>query len=86
MPEQPWWYLKKRRNPSGVIGRPRSRVPLAERRKLARQKYQAKLASRGLRLVRLLLSTAAVDKLRAKSAVRQTTWGELVTDLLENGH
>jgi hypothetical protein len=38
MPD-PWWYLKRRRNPGGVLGRPKSNIPLHERRKLARQKY-----------------------------------------------
>ncbi len=83
MPEQPWWYLKKRRNPSGVLGRPRSPVPLPQRRQRARKRYLARLATRGLRSVRLLLSAVAADKLRTLAATRRMKPGQLVTELLE---
>ena len=31
-----WWYQKRRKQPSGKLGRPRSPIPLAERRAIAR--------------------------------------------------
>ncbi len=82
MPEPEWWYLKKRRNPSFVYGRPRSPVPLAERRKRARQNYKAKLARRGLRLVRLLLPAAEADRLTALAQSRSVSLGQVVAALL----
>jgi hypothetical protein len=81
MPE-PWWYLKRRRNPSGVLGRPRSPVPLAERRKLARQKYRAKLAARGVRVVRLSMTTADADQLRTRAQAHDLSPGAFVGKLL----
>ena len=83
MPES-WWYLKRRRNPSGVLGRPRSPIPLAERRQLARLNYKARLSRRGLRQVRLLLPTADADKLLSLAKSRALSLGQVVTALLRN--
>ena len=81
---EPWWYLKRRRNPSGVLGRPKSNVPLAERRKLAGQKYCAKRAVRGLCLVRLSMPTAAAELLRARAQAQNLKSGAFVANLLQN--
>jgi hypothetical protein len=82
MPE-PWWYLKRRRNPAGVLGRPRSSVPLPERRKLARQKYRAKLVARGVCVVRLSMTTADAEQLRALAQAQNLSPGAFVGRLLQ---
>lgn len=78
-----WWYLKARKLPAGVMGRPRSTVPLAERRKATAVKYRAKLAGRGMVKVRLLLPTEAVARLRALAEARHCSSGEVVAELLQ---
>ena len=82
MPEQPWWYLKRRKNPSGVLGRPRSPLPLIERRKLARRKYQARLATRGVQLVRLLLPVTTAARLERLARERGVSPAELACELI----
>ncbi len=82
MSEQPWWYLKKLRNPAGVRGRPKSKVPVAERRKLARQEYQARLTVRGLRLVRLFLPEADAVRLHNLALQHGASTGQIVAKLL----
>ncbi len=84
MPEAPWWYLKKRVNPSGVLGRPRSPLPLKERRKLAREKYQAKLAARDLCVLRLSMTIADVEQLRARAHALQLSPGDFVAKLMHD--
>ncbi len=73
-----WAYLKHRKNPAGVRGRPRSPVPLAQRRKHQRAAYGARLAARGLVYMRLLLPTDAAARLRALAAALGQSPGELV--------
>ncbi len=80
---QAWWYVKHRRNPTGVLGRPRSSVPVAARRKQARLTYQANLASRGLCSVRLVLDTPAAVKLKAIADACNRSPGAVVSELLE---
>jgi len=77
-----WSYLKHRKQPSGVLGRPRSPMPIVERRKIARRNYRLKLARRGLRSVRLLLSVADGELLSSTAQSRRLTMGELVADFL----
>ena len=79
-----WSYIKQRKNPTGKMGRPKSPVPIAERRKLARQQYQANLAQRGQRTVRLLLSAASADRLAGLAKARGLTPGQIVEDLLSS--
>jgi hypothetical protein len=79
-----WWYIRQRRNPTGKMGRPKSPVPKADRRKLARQHYQAKLAQGGQRLIRLLVSAAAADRLASLAKARGLTPGQIVEDLLSS--
>jgi hypothetical protein len=55
---------------------------MADRRKTARQRYQVNLAQRGQRLLRLLVSTAAADRLAARAKARGLTPGQIVEDLL----
>lgn len=78
----PWWYLKKRKNPTGVMGRPKSPIPLADRRRLARQQYQTNLTQRGQCLLRLLVSAAAADRLASLAKERGVSPGQIVEDLL----
>ena len=78
----PWWYLKNRKNPTGVMGRPKSPIPIAERRRLARQQYQTNLTQRGHRLIRLLVSAAAADRLDSLARERGVSPGQIVEDLL----
>jgi hypothetical protein len=78
----PWWYLKKRKNPTGKMGRPKSPIPIAERRRLARQQYQTNLTQRGQRLIRLLVSAAAADRLASLAKERGVSPGQIVEDLL----
>lgn len=80
--ETPWWYTKNRKNPTGVMGRPKSPTPLAERRRLARQQYQTNLTQRGQRLIRLLVSAAAADRLDSLARERGVSHGQIVEDLL----
>ena len=82
MSEQPWWYLKKLRNPAGLRGRPKSKVPAAERRKLARQKYHARLTGRGQRLVRVFLPAADATRLENLALLHGSSIGQIVTKLL----
>lgn len=77
-----WWYLKARKLPAGVMGRPRSTVPLAERRKVVSAKYRAKLADRGLVKVRLLMTAEAAARLRSLASERRIAPGQLVAELL----
>ncbi len=51
-----WSYLKARKNPAGVRGRPPSPIPARERRRLARLKYRQQLAARGFSTLPLPLS------------------------------
>jgi hypothetical protein len=86
MPEKPWWYLKQRLGrPNWVMGRPRSSVPLAERRRLAREKYRARLATQGLCLVRIYLSTAVAEQLRSCARENKLSLGAFVASLLKTG-
>jgi hypothetical protein len=78
----PWWYLKNRKNPTGVMGRPKSPIPIAERRRLARQQYQTNLVQRSQRLIRLLVSAAAADRLDSLARERGVSPGQIVEDLL----
>jgi len=79
-----WSYVKRRRNPTGVMGRPRSSILFAERRKLARRNFKASLVRRGLRVVRLQLSVETVKRLDDLCRERGATRGEVVTDLLDS--
>jgi hypothetical protein len=79
-----WSYIKNRKNPTGKMGRPKSPVPMADRRRLARQQYQANLAGRGQRLIRLLVSAAAADRLAGLAKARGLTPGQIVEDLLSS--
>jgi len=70
------WPMLARRSfalgrPSGVMGRPRSPVPLSERRKLARRRYKAKLDACGLVLVRVLLPRDPAARLHEPAATHQ---------------
>jgi hypothetical protein len=64
------------------MGRPKSPIPMADRRRKARQQYQANLAGRGQRLIRLLVSAAAADRLAGIAKARGLTPGQLVEFLL----
>ena len=66
------------------MGRPRSPIPLAERRRLARQKYRAKLGNRALRTVRLLLPASAATRLTDLAKTRGLSRGEVIADLLSS--
>lgn len=77
-----WSYQKRRRNPTGVMGRPKSTIPLAERRKRARAAYTARLRERGLAVVRLAMPRPAAERLRALAAARGQAEGAVVADLL----
>ncbi|MFZ0828837.1 MAG: hypothetical protein WAO02_15580 [Verrucomicrobiia bacterium] len=55
---------------------------MADRRRQARQKYQTNLARRGQRLIRLLVSAAAADRLANLAKARGLTPGQIVEDLL----
>src|SRR5208283_794247 len=77
-----WSYIKQRKNPTGKMGRPKSPVPMADRRRKARQQYQANLAGRGQRLIRLLVSAEAADLLASLAKVRGLTPGQFLEDLL----
>lgn len=79
-----WSYIKQRKNPTGKMGRPKSPIPIADRRKRARQQYQAKLARRGQRLIRLLVSAAAADRLAGLAKARGLSPGQIVEDLLSS--
>ncbi len=74
--------MKRRKQPAGVLGRPRSPLPLKARRKLEREKYRMKLAARGLRSVRLLLRDAATIRLQELARQRGVQPGEVVNELL----
>lgn len=77
-----WSYVKHRKNPSGVPGRPRSPMPLSERRKLARSRYQKKLRARGQTVVRLIMGLEDAALLRRRAADAGTSPGALVIALL----
>jgi len=79
-----WSYIKNRKNPTGKMGRPKSPLPMADRRRQARQQYQANLARRGQRLLRLLVSAAAADRLAGLAKARGLTPGQIVEDLLSS--
>lgn len=79
-----WSYVKHRKNPTGVLGRPRSPVPLSERRKLARSRYQKKLRALGQTVVRLVLGTEDAALLRRRAATAGTSSGALVAALLRH--
>ncbi|MGA3143470.1 MAG: hypothetical protein ABSF10_10580 [Verrucomicrobiota bacterium] len=57
---------------------------MADRRRQARQQYQANLARRGQRLLRLLVSAAAADRLAGLAKARGLTPGQIVEDLLSS--
>lgn len=80
--ELEWSYLKKRKRPAGVMGRPPSPVPLVERKRLARQAYAAKLAARSMVTVKLLLPDEVARRLRELARLRNVTPGQYVADLL----
>lgn len=77
-----WSYVKLRKNPSGVPGRPRSPVPLNERRKLARSRYREKLRAQGQTVVRLVLRTEDAALLRRRAAAADTCPSAVVAALL----
>jgi hypothetical protein len=64
------------------MGRPKSSIPVADRRRLARQQYQTNLTQRGQRLIRLLVSAAAADRLASLAKERGVSPGQIVEDLL----
>jgi hypothetical protein len=80
-----WSYIKKRKNPTGKMGRPKSLIPVADRRRLARQHYQTNLTQRGQRLIRLLVSAAAADSLASLAKTRGISPGQIVEELLMSG-
>ena len=77
-----WWYARRRKNPTGKMGRPKSPIPLRDRRRLARLKHQQQLAARGLRLVRIYLPNEAARRLASLARERGVSAGEIVTELL----
>jgi len=77
-----WSYIKQRKNPTGIMGRPKSPIPVAERRRQARQQYQSNLTQRGQRLIRLLLSAEAAARLENLAKDRGVSLGQIVEDLL----
>jgi len=64
------------------MGRPRSPVPLAVRRRLARQAYKGRLAERGLVLLRVLLPRDVAARLTELAQSRGISTGQVVADLL----
>jgi hypothetical protein len=79
-----WSYIKQRKNPTGKMGRPKSPIPIVDRRRTARQQYQANLARRGQRTIRLQVSAAAADQLAGLAKARGLTPGQIVEDLLSS--
>jgi|GEM_PF-1300585 len=77
-----WSYLKHRRNPTGVMGRPASTVPLKDRRRAIRRRYRARQTERGVRTMRITLSTASAADLCARAAAEGMAPGALVERLL----
>ncbi len=77
-----WGYQKHLRNQGGVMGRPPSKIPLAERRKLARKNYLAGKAARGLRTMRITLSEGAFADLCARATAQGIAPGAVVESLL----
>ena len=81
-----WFYQKHRKLCSDVLGRPRSSIPLAERRRVARLKYNAKLDARGLRVMRLLLCAETARRLKEMARARNHPPGAFVAELLNEHH
>ena len=83
-PEPPLWYLKRRRldRPSGSKGRPPTTLPLAERRRLSKLKYRARLATRGFCIVKLVLAGSEAAHLRLLAKERKLSPGDFVASLL----
>ncbi len=77
-----WWYVKRRKNPTGVMGRPRSPIPLKERRRLARLKHAVGLKERDLRQVRLAMPAEMTKRLHELARTRGLSPGALVAELL----
>lgn len=62
-----WSYQKRRRRPTGQIGRPPSPVPAAERHRQARQRYRARLRDDGTVSLRILLGRDDLRRLDEKA-------------------
>lgn len=73
-----WSYLKHRKNPAGVLGRPRSPIPAKERAKQARARYQAALRERGMTPLRTWLPGASLEALRAEARATGRSLGEII--------
>ena len=84
-----WNCVKKRKQPAGKIGRPRSMVPIGERWVTARVKPKAALAQRGLVIRRAALPAAVAAQLRTEAFARGENFseylGELVIALVKAG-
>ena len=79
-----WWYIKERMNPTGKRGRPPTTTPIEDRRRKARQQYQANLARRGQRILRLVVPTAVADRFADLAKARGLSPGQLLEDLLSS--